>query len=88
MLNFRTLDEVIPLFDECLSRLVLRMCFAGENQLHRTLRIAQQANQPLRIVQQKIGPLVSRKAARKSHRQHMFIEDPVKSCAWSWPDAS
>jgi hypothetical protein len=40
LLNFRALDEVIPLFDEGLSRLVLRMGLAGENQLHWMLRIA------------------------------------------------
>ena len=73
--NFRPLDEVIPLSDECLSGLVMRMRFAGENQLHRTLWIAQQPNQSFRIAQQKIRPLVSRKAARKSDRQDMFIED-------------
>ena len=55
MLNFRTLDEVIPLFDEGLSRLVLRMGLPSENQLHWMLRIAKQANQALRIVQQKIS---------------------------------
>ena len=51
------------------------MGFAGENQLHRTLRIGKQSNQPFRIVQQKIGPLISRKPARKADRQHVFIEN-------------
>ena len=51
------------------------MRFAGENQLHGTFWIAKQTNQAFRIVQQKIRPLVSREAPRKSHRQDMFIED-------------
>ena len=73
--NLRPLDEVIPLSDECLSSLVMGMRLAGENQLHGTFWIAKQSNQSFRIVQQKIRSLISRKAARKSYRQDMFIED-------------
>ena len=51
------------------------MSFSGENQLHWALRIGKETNQPLRIVQEKIGTLIGGKAPRKSHRQHIFIED-------------
>ena len=54
--------------------MVLRMRFSGENQLDWALGIAKQPNQPLRIMQQKVGPLISSKAARESYGEHMFIE--------------
>ena len=51
------------------------MRLAREDELHRPLGIAQDAQQPVGIVQQKIGPLVSREAARKAEGQHVRIED-------------
>ena len=51
------------------------MRLARENQLHRPLRIGEQPNQPIRIVQQQVGPLVGREAPRESQRQRVVIED-------------
>ena len=67
-------DEPDPLLNEGLSRLVLRMRFASNNELHRTLRITEQTKQPLRIVQQQVRSLVGREAPRKAQRQCVGIE--------------
>ena len=47
------------------------MRLAGEDELHRALRIGQEAQQPFRIVQQQVGPLVGGEAARKAQRQRI-----------------
>ena len=68
MKSFHCLIELLP-------RKILRMSFSGENQLNRTLRIGKKTDQPLWIVQKKIGTLIGGKAARKSQRQHILIKD-------------
>ena len=56
------------------------MRLAGDDELHRALRIGQQAQQPLRIVQQQVRPLVGREAARKTQRQRVGIEQMLRRC--------
>ena len=68
-------DEVRPVPNESLSSLVRRMRLAGDDELHRTLGIGQQAKQPRRVVEQQVGPLVGGEAARKAQRQGVGIEE-------------
>ena len=67
-----------PFLDQGLPRLVRRMGLAGDDELHRALRIRQQAQQPLRVVQQQVRPLVGRKAARKAQRQGIGIKEMLR----------
>ena len=67
-------DELHPFLDQGLTRPVRRMRLAGDDELHRALRIGEQAQQSLRIVQQQIGSLVGGEAARKTQRQGVGIE--------------
>ena len=53
--RFWSPDELRPLPDEGLACTILRMCFARDDELYRALRIAQQTQQSLRIVQQHVG---------------------------------
>ena len=73
--NPRPLDEVVPLLDECLSGLVRGCALPARISCIGRSGLRKQSNQPLRVVQQKIGPLISRKPARKADRQHVFIEE-------------
>ena len=77
-LDLWTFDEVLPLFDQHLPRHVLRMSFAGEDQLNRALGIGEKANQSLRIMQEKIGTLVRGKAPRESHREHILVKNAAR----------
>jgi len=70
----RLADEVYPFMDQGLSRPVLRMGLAGDNELHRTLQISQEAQQTRRIVQQQVRSLVGREAARKAQCQCIGIK--------------
>src|SRR5262249_50771860 len=61
--------------DNCLSGEILRMGFARENKLYRSFPIGQYPNQPFRIVQQQIRPLISRETAREAQCQPVLIEN-------------
>ena len=67
-------DKLNPFLNQRLSRLVRRMGLAGEDKLHRALRIGQQAKQPLRVVQQQVRPFVGRESARKAQCQRVGIK--------------
>ena len=67
-------NEVYPFLDQGLPRLVRRMGLAGNDELHRTLRIGQQAKQSLRVVQQQVRSLVGGEAPRKAQRQCVGIK--------------
>ncbi len=56
--------------------------------LDRALGIAKQSNQPLRIVQEKVRPLIRGEAAREAHGEHIFIKNTLKSCQGTYSDAS
>jgi hypothetical protein len=51
------------------------MGFAGKDELHRALRVGQQPQQPVRVPQQQVGPLVRREAACKTQRQGVGVEE-------------
>ena len=72
-------DEMHPFLNQGLPRLVRRMRLAGDDELHRTLRIGQQTKQPLRVVQQQVRSLVGREAARKAQRQGVGIEEMLRT---------
>ena len=63
-----------PFLNQRLARLVRRMGLAGKDELHRALRIGQQAQQSLRVVQQQVRPFVGREAPRKAQRQCVGIK--------------
>ena len=75
-------DELHPLLDQGLPGLVSRMGLAGDDELHRTLRIGQQPQQPLRIVQQQVRSLVGGKTTGEAQGQGVGIEQmPRRSTA-------
>ena len=69
--------EIHPVVDQCLTGRIGRMGLAGENQLHRPLRMIQQARQALRVMQQQIGSLVRRESPCEAHRQYLRIEQAL-----------
>ena len=73
--RFGPSDEVDPFLNQRLSRLVCGMGFAGQDKLHGPIWIGEQAKQPLRVVQQKVRPLVGCKAPRKAQRQGVGIKE-------------
>ena len=62
-------DEANPFLDQRLPGFVRRMGLAGDDELHRALRIGQQAKQSLGIMQQQVRPLVGGEAPGKAERQ-------------------
>jgi len=56
------------LLQNAFAGFVERMRFAGEHELHRTIRIVDHGGQPLNIPQDQIRPLVGREAAREADR--------------------
>ena len=55
------------------------MRLAGDDELHRALRIGQEAQQRAGIVQQQVRSLVGREAARKTQRQRVGIEEMLRA---------
>ena len=70
--------KLYPFLDQGLPRLVRRMGLAGDDELHRALRIGQKTQQALRIVQQQVRSLVGREAARKTQCQRVGIEQMLR----------
>ena len=57
-----------------LADVVGRMRLAGEDDLHRAGRRVQDAREPIRVVEDQLGPLVAGEAAREADRQRVRIE--------------
>ena len=72
-------DEMYPLLNQGLPRLVCRMGLAGHDELHWALRINQQAQQSLRVVQQQVRSFVRRETARKAQRQGVRIKQMLRT---------
>jgi hypothetical protein len=72
--HLRAANESHPLTDHCLANLVVGVRLPGQDQLHRTLRMGQQADQPLRIVQEQVRPLVTHEATSEPQRQGVAIQ--------------
>ena len=68
-------NKVILLLDHCLSGVVLRMRFAREDELYRTLPICKDANQAVSIMKQKVAMFVSRGPASKTDCQRAWVKD-------------
>ena len=64
--GLRTPDKMAPLLNKRLPRLVRWMSLAGNDELHRALRIAQQAKQSFRIVQQQVWSFICRETPCKA----------------------
>ena len=72
-------DEMDPFLNQGLAGLVRRMSLAGHDELHRTPRIGQQAQQSLRVVQQQVRSFVGCKAACKAQRQRVGIKQMLRT---------
>ena len=71
-------NEMGPLPNQGLARLIGRMGLACHDELHRALRIIQQPQQPLRIVQQQIRSFVGCETARKTQDQGVRVEQALR----------
>ena len=71
-------DELYPFMNQGLPRLVRGMGLASDDELHRALRISQQAQQTRRIVQKQVRPFVGREAPRKAQCQGVGIEEMLR----------
>ena len=76
ILELRHAGELIHLLDELFAGLILRMRLAGEDELHRALRVFEQLLQTLRIGEEQGRTLVSRETPREADRQNFGIEQP------------
>ena len=72
-------DEMRPFLDQGLACLVRRMRLAGHDELHRALRIGQQAQQPLRVVQQQVRSFVGCKPACKAQCQIVGVKQVLRT---------
>ena len=64
----------VDLLQMVLAGLVGGMRLAGEDDLHRAAAGVQDAHQPLRVVEDQLGPLVAGEAPREADRQRVGIE--------------
>ena len=64
----------VDLLQVVLADLVGRMRLAGEDDLHRPPRGVQDAEQPIRVVEDQLRPLVAGEAAGEADRQRVRIE--------------
>ena len=70
----RVVGELHHLRDELLAAVVGRVALAGDDDLHRTLRVQQQRLEPFRVTQHQGQPLVGRDPAGEADRQHVRVE--------------
>ncbi len=75
---FGITDELDPLADQRLPGLIRGMRLAGHDELHGALGVGEDPQQPLRIVQQQVRPLISCETARERDRQDIRIEHPAR----------
>ena len=64
----------VDLLQVVLAGLVGGMRLAGEHDLHRAAGGVQDAQQPIGVVEDQLGPLVAGEAAREADRQRVGIE--------------
>ncbi len=70
----RLADEVDPIMDQGLPRLVLRVGLAGDDKLYRTTGDGQESQQSLRVVEKQVRSLVGRKPTREAEGQGLWVE--------------
>ena len=73
--DLRASDEIIPLLDQRLTGSILGMRFARQHQLDWPLPVSEKTHQPVGILQEQIGTLISGKPARESQCQRVLIEN-------------
>jgi hypothetical protein len=71
--DLRLPEALRPWLNQSLPGLIRRMGFAGQDQLHRTVWVGQQAP-PLRRTVQQVRALGGREAAREPQRQGVGIK--------------
>src|SRR3984957_21024829 len=76
-LNVVPLQKGVPLPNHGLTGEIGRVRLSGYYQLDGMFPVRQNASQAFGIAQQKIRPLVSGEAARKSQGQRVEVEDPL-----------
>ena len=74
--KLRVTHHLCDLLQHPLARVVARMCFAGEDELHRTLRVVDHGRKHFNISQNQISSFVCGKAAGKSDRERIRTEYP------------
>src|SRR5579864_267779 len=72
--SFRAAGKLNPLPDHVLPLGILGMCLACKHDLDGALSINEDVEEPRRIMQEKVGALVCRKAAGESQSQTIVIE--------------
>ena len=63
------------LADQFLARCIAGMRLAGEDKLHRHIRLGQQFDQSLRVLKQQVAAFIGRKPSCKTNRQRLRIKD-------------
>ena len=74
--------EFVNLLDERLAAFVLRMRFAGENELHRPRGVVEQLVQAILIAEQERAAFVGGETSRKTDRQNFRIENAIGRREW------
>src|SRR5205085_10793947 len=69
--------EFVNLLNQRFAAFVLRMRFAGEDELNRPRLVIQQTLEPFLIAEQKRATFVSRESSRETDRENFRIENPV-----------
>ena len=70
----RIVAQVGDLLDELLAGLVGRVGLAGEDELHRSLRVVDQLEQLVELAEEQVGSLVGGEAAGEADRQRAGVE--------------
>ena len=77
MPDLGVVGEADDLLDQLLAALVGRVRLAGDHELHRTLRVEQQALEALGVAEHQRQPLVRRDAAGEADGEHVGVERVV-----------
>ena len=72
---WREISKILT--DQFLSWFVGRMRLAGEQDLHRSVRVLQNRPQPVEIAEQEVGPFVGGEPAREPDGQRFGVEKLV-----------
>jgi hypothetical protein len=74
MVKAMVADLCMDLLDELLTLEISRMCFAGKQELYRTISAAKNPRKTIHIVHKEICPLVRRKAPCEADRECVRLQ--------------
>ena len=86
-LHFGASNKLDPFLDHGLPGLVGRMGLAGQDQLYRPLGIAQEPQQPIRIMQKQVWSLIRGKTAGKPQCQCVRVKQMACLFDFLWTGA-